>query len=79
MKVMVLNGSISIKLKLNNNILEIVDRYKYLGITLYSKRITNLFKEHFSTMFEKAKMRVAMIRRYGFLEDRLRLASAVKF
>ena len=76
---MVLNGcKTNIILQLNNENLEFVDRYKYLGITFVAKRVTNLFKEHFSAMLEKAKMRVAMIRRYGFREDGLSLEPAIR-
>ena len=76
---MILNGSkCGITLKLNHDNLEIVDRYKYLGVTFAAKRITNLFKEHFSLMLEKAKMRVAVIRRFGFREDGLGLASSIR-
>ena len=78
-KVMVLNGpSTDTSLKLFNDNLEIVYSYKYLGVTLTAKRITNFFKTHFSLMLEKARIRVATIRRYGFHKDGLRLASAVR-
>ena len=78
-KVMVLNGpSTNISLKLYNDNLEIVHSYKYLGVTLSAKYITNFFKTHFSLVLEKARTRVATIRRYGFHKDGLRLASAVR-
>ena len=52
--VMVLNGPGSdVVLKLNNEILTIVERYKYLGITFESKRVTNLFKTHFSLSLKR--------------------------
>ena len=78
-KVMVLNGPrCNIILKLNNEKLQIVHRFKYLGVTLDAKRITNLFKTHFSLMLEKTKTRVAMIRRFGFREDGLRLTTSIR-
>ena len=76
--VMVLNGPVGdVVLKLNNEILKIVERYKYLGITLESKRVTNLFKTHFSLMLEKARTRVTTISRLGF-RDGLRLRTSIK-
>ena len=77
-KVMVLNVTRKdIHLKLSNDELQIVDNYKYLGVTFSSKHITNLFKVHFRTMLEKANLRVSKIRRFGFRENGLRLTSAV--
>ena len=47
-KVMVFNGSPKgLDFKLYGNTLEIVESYKYLGITLTSKYVTNLFRTHF--------------------------------
>ena len=75
---MVLNGPAGdVVLKLNNVILKIVERYKYLGVTLASKRVTNLFKTHFSLMLEKARTRVTTISRLGF-RDGLRLRTSIK-
>ena len=66
---MVLNGPAGdVVLKLNNVILKIVERYKYLGVTLESKRISNLFKTHFSLALEKARTGVATIRSLGSRE-----------
>ena len=77
--VMVLNGPAGdVVLKLNNEILKIFERYKYLGVTLDSKHVTNLFKTHFSLMLEKARTRVATIRRLGFREDGLRVRTSIK-
>ena len=77
--VMILNGpSTDVTLKLSNDILKIVQSYKYLGVTITAKRITNLFKTHFSLMLEKASTRAATIRRHGFHKDGLRLATAVR-
>ena len=76
---MILNGSkCGITLKLNHDNLEIVDRYKYLGVTFAAKRITNLFKEHFSLMREKVRIRVAMGRRFCFRVEGLGLASSIR-
>ena len=78
-KVMVLNGPGSdVNLKLYNDILEIVDSYRYLGVTFTSNRINNLFRTHFKLLLEKAKSRVSTIRRYGFYIGGLRLASAIR-
>ena len=77
--VMVLNGpGGDVALKLNNEVLNQVKRYKYLGITLESKRLTNLFKTHFSLMIQKARTRVATIRKFGFREDGLRLRTSIR-
>ena len=55
--VMVLNGpSTDTSLKLFDGNPEIVYSYKYLGLTLAAKRITNFFKNHFSFMREKARI-----------------------
>ena len=67
-----------VALKLNNEVLNVVERYKYLGITLESKRLTNLFKTHFSLMIQKARTRVATIRKFGFREDGLRLRTSIR-
>ena len=76
---MVLNGpSSDVNLMMYGNILEIVDSYRYLGITLTSNRITNLFKTHFNLLMDKAKSRASTIRRYGFHLGGLRLASAIR-
>ena len=48
-KVMVLNGSRgNIPFKLSTQTLQTVDRYKYVGVTFDAKRITNVFKTHFT-------------------------------
>ena len=58
---------------LNNETIEIVQTYKYLGITLSSKYITNLFRHHFSKISDRAGIKSAIIGRHGFHEDGLRL------
>ena len=78
-KVMILNGpSTSITFKLNGIILQTVETYKYLGVTLTSKYVTNLFQSHFTSILENAEVKAAIIRRHGFHEDRLRLKTAFK-
>ena len=77
-KVMVLNGPCTdVNLKLYNDTFQIADTYKYLGVTITSKYITNLFKAHFTLLLQKAKVRASTLRRYSFREDGLRLASAI--
>ena len=47
-KVMILNGApTQERFTLDNNVLEIVPNYRYLGVTLTSKYVSNLFKDHF--------------------------------
>ena len=76
---MVLNGSpCNLEFTLSGEILEIVDRHRYLGIILTSKYVTNLFRTHFSTILDKAKVKAAVIRRHGFHEDGLRISTAIK-
>ena len=58
--------------------LEIVDSHKYLGVTITSKYVTNLFRAHLSTILEKARVKAAIIRRHGFHEDGLRISTAIK-
>ena len=78
-KVMVLNGpSSDVHLQLYTDNLKIVDSHRYLGITFTSKHITNLFKVHFNLLLEKARTRASTIRRHGFHEDGLRLATVIR-
>ena len=67
-----------VEFKLYGDTLEIVESYKYLGVTLTSKYVNNLFRAHFSTIIERAKVKAGIIRRHGFHEDGLRLKTAVK-
>ena len=58
-KVMVFNvSSRGLSFKLNNISLEIVKRYKYLGITFSNRRLTSLYTEYFALMLEKARKRL---------------------
>ena len=78
-KVLILNGSPkNIKLTLDNEVLEIVSNYRYLGVILCSKYVTNLFKVHFRSILDRAKFRAAAIRRLGFSKNGFRIKSSVK-
>ena len=52
--------------------------YKYLGIILSSKRLTNLYSEHFKQIMLKAERRLQCIRHYGFHKDGLRTETSVR-
>ena len=66
-KVMVFNGPPSgMTFTLNNVKLKIVETYKYLGVVLSSKYITNLFRQHYAKIIEKARMKLAILKRHGF-------------
>ena len=58
--------------------LEIVTSYTYSGISLSSKYITNLFRQHFAKIIERARPKATVIRRHGFHDDGLRLYTAIK-
>ena len=78
-KVLVLNGPYGdITLKLNGENLQVVRKKKYLGVTFATGYITNLFREHFRLTLEKARSRVATIRRFGFYKGGLSLPSSIK-
>ena len=54
-KVMILNGpSGSVKFKLNDRILKLVESFEYLGVTLMSKYVSNFFRLHFHEILERA-------------------------
>ena len=63
---------------LSKHRLEIVKTHKYLGIILSSKYITNLYRQHFSDIISRSKIKSAIISRHGFHEDGLRLSTAIK-
>ena len=68
-KTMVLNGaSKRTEFTLNGVKLSSVDSYKYLGVTLTSKYITNLFRMHFSHVIEKAKVKQLLSEGTGFMK-----------
>ena len=63
---------------LGSAVLEEVQTYKYLGITITSRYVTNLFKDHFTLIIEKAKSVAASIRNYGFSRDGFRTETTIK-
>ena len=78
-KIMVFNGPPDgFRFTLDNEELEIVDRYKYLGVTLTSRYVTNLFRTHFARILDKARAKAAAIRRHGYHEDGLGLKAAIR-
>ena len=78
-KVMVFNGRPNgMTFTLNNVKLEIVETYKYLGVVLSSKYITNLFRQHYAKITEKARIKSAILKRHGFHENGLRLSTAIR-
>ena len=78
-KVMILNETnTNAKFPLDNATLEIVPKYKYLGIVITSKYVTNLFKGHFEYILSKAKTKAAAIRAFGFSKNGFRAKSSVK-
>ena len=79
-KVMVFNSDPqNLYFHLQNQILEIVTSYKYLGILLSSgARQHTLYKEHFARILEKAQTRVNCIKHYGFHKDGLRPQTAIR-
>ena len=59
--------------------LDIVQKYKYLGIVLTSSGPQNtLYKEHFTKIMEKAKRRIQCIKHLGYHKDGLRPETAIK-
>ena len=63
---------------LGSAVLKEVQTHVYLGITLTSSYVTNLFKEHFNLIMEKAKIVAASIRNYGFSMDGFRIKTTIK-
>ena len=63
---------------LGSAVLEEVQTHEYLGITITSRYVTNLFKEHFNLIMEKAKSVAASIRNYGFSMDGFRIKTTIK-
>ena len=53
-------------------------KYKYLGITLSTTRLTSLITKHVSHVIEKAEKRVNCIRHFGFTADGLRPQTSVE-
>ena len=78
-EVMVFNGAPKTDtFTLNGDRLKIVDCYKYLGVNLTSKYVTNLFRTHFSDVIGRTKIKAAIISKQGFHEDGLRISTAIK-
>ena len=78
-KVMILNETnTNARFTLDNTTLGIVSTYKYLGIVITSKYVTNLFKSHFEYILNKAKTKAAAIRAFGFSKNGFRVKSSVR-
>ena len=78
-KAMVFNrSSKGIIFKMESKVIKIVKTYKYLGVQLSSKRLTNLYTSHFKQVLLKAERRLHCIRHYGFHKDGLRMETAVR-
>ena len=76
---MVLNrSSTNLFFTLNNDQLEVVQSYKYLGITFNTRRLTTLYTEHFSKIKQKATRRLQCIKLFGYKNDGLRPETAIK-
>ena len=80
-KAMVFNrppNTIRNKFRMGNKPIEVVQEYKYLGILLSTKRLTNIFSKHFSKAIEKAERRIQCIRHLGYHADGLRIETAIR-
>ena len=78
-KVLILNNTHKyVKFTLDKEPLKIVSKYKYLGVVITSKYVTNLFKDHFDYILKKAKIRAAAIRGFGFSKNGFRVKSSVR-
>ena len=64
--------------QLGNHFIEVVKEYKYLGITLSTKRLTNLYSRHFAIALEKAQRRLQCIVHMGFHADGLRIETSIR-
>ena len=58
--------------------MEIVKSYKYLGVTICTRRLTTLYADYFTHMKQKAERRLQSIKHYGFHKDGLRPETAIK-
>ena len=63
---------------LDNQYIEVVKEYKYLGITFSTKRLTNPYSKHFDKAMKKAKRRLQCITHMGFHADGLRIETSVR-
>ena len=78
-KVMVLNGKRkNLRFTLHGLQLEIVQKYKYLGLLLTNTRLTSLITKHVEHVIGKAEKRVNCIRHYGFQSDGLRPQTSIE-
>ena len=78
-KVMILNRpSTNLRFTLNNDQLEIVKKYKYLGIIITTRRLTTLYTDYFAKIKQKANQRLHCIKHFGFHNDGLRPGTALK-
>ena len=78
-KVMILNwASTQVRFTLDETVLDIVSTHRYLGVTLSSRYVTNLFKDHFQSILQRARTKAAAIRGLGFSKNGLRIKSSIK-
>ena len=76
---MVLNrSSTNLIFTVNNEPLEIVKEYKYLGFIITSRRLTSLYTDYFNKIKQKANQRLQCIKHWGFHKDGLRPETALK-
>ena len=64
--------------KIGNHYIKVVREYKYLGIILTTKRLTNLYSRHFAKALEKAQRRLQCIVHMGFHADGLRIETSIR-
>ena len=78
-KVLILNGAFNEgRFTLNEEVLDVVTTYKYLGVTLTTNYVTNLFKNHFQSILKRAKIRAAAIRCLGFSKNGFRVKTSIR-
>ena len=78
-RVMIFNGADKqLIFTLGNTELKIVTTYRYLGVLLTSKYVTNLFKAHFQDILQRAKTRAAAMRCHVSGTTGSRIKSSVK-
>ena len=70
--------STGLKFKLYGKNLDIVKSHKYIGITMSTKKLANLYVDHFKVILEKASKRLWQIKHVGFSRDGLRPETALK-
>ena len=78
-KIMTLNRlPTGLAFKLFGSILTFAKVHKYIGITLSTKNVSNLYVEHFIAILDKARRRLWQIKHVGFDKDGLRPETALK-